>query len=141
MSQNNFSINIKRNIFYKISGIFILLLITISCATGSVIITGKPKPAISPTLVKIYLEPPTKHEVIGLVEATSDIEFSRQLAQDRVINELKTRAAKIGANGVILQTTGSQTSGTSGYYTNGFYFSSTNEQLTGQGKAIFVIQE
>ena len=139
MKQNKISLsNNKINTVFKITAIFILLTISTSCATGSSIITGQAKPAIDPSLVKIYLTPPEEHEVIGLVEASSEIELSRQWAQDRVINELKERAARIGANGVILQGTGSKSSGTTGYYSNGIYFASTSEKITGQGKAIFV---
>jgi len=57
------------------------------------------------------------------------------------MNELKSRAAKVGANGVLLVTTGSKNSGSTGFYSNGIYFSSTNEKITGQGKAIFVVNK
>jgi len=111
------------------------------CATGSTIITGEVKPEIDPNEVKIYLDPPSKYETIGLIEASSDVEMTRQAAQDRVINELKRRAAKIGANGVILINSGSTTSSSVGVYSNGFLYSSKNDTITGQGKAIYVIEE
>ena len=121
--------------------IIFLPIILISCATGSTIITGEVRPAIDLAEVKIYLEPPSQYETIGLIEASSDVEMSRQAAQDRVINELKARAAKIGANGVLLVSSGSTTSVTTGVYTNGFFYSSTSDTITGQGRAIYVIQE
>ena len=83
-----------------------LFLLLYGCATGTVIVTGKARPAISISEVKIYLEPPSQYEIIGIVEASSDVEFSSQAAQDRAINELKAQAAKIGANGIILLNAG-----------------------------------
>ena len=121
--------------------LFLFIIILSSCATGSTIVTGNQKAAISPTEVQIYFEPPSKYETIGLVEASSTIEFSRQAAQDRVINELKSRAAKIGANGVLLKEVGSKLSGASGFYSGGVYFASTSEKMSAQGLAIFVIEE
>ena len=112
-----------------------------SCAVGSSIITGNVKPSINESDVKIYIEAPSKYETIGLIEASSDVEFSRQAAQDRVINNLKARAAKMGAKGVLLSNTGSQSSGTTGFYSNGIFINGSNSKITAQGKAIFVIQE
>tara|TARA_B100000787_G_C16146101_1_gene274300 strand:- start:587 stop:985 length:399 start_codon:yes stop_codon:yes gene_type:complete len=113
----------------------------ISCATGSIIITGKVRPAITLSEVRLYLDPPEKFETIGIIEASSDIEFSRQATQDRVMNKLKSKAAKVGANGVLLLNTGSKESGSTGYFSNGIYFSSTSEKIVGKAKAIFVVTE
>ena len=121
--------------------VFLISVLIISCATGSVIITGETRPAIDPIEVKVYLDPPTKFETIGIVEAKSDVEFSRQTAQDRVLVELKSRAAKIGANGVLLINTSSQTSNSVGVFSNGFMYFGSSDTILGQGKAIFVIEE
>ena len=126
---------------HRIITIIFFMIILIGCATGSTIITGEVRPEIDPAEVKIYLEPPSQFETIGLIEASSDVEFSRQSAQDRVISELKKRAAKIGANGVLLLDTGVTTTTTTGMYSNGFFYSSKSDTLTAQGKAIYVIQE
>jgi hypothetical protein len=133
----------RRKIMKRHGIIPILFLISFlsGCATGSTIITGEVRPAIDPSEVKIYLEPPSQYETIGLIEASSDVEFTRQAAQDRVINELKTRAAKVGANGVLLINSGSETSGMSGYYSGGFFYSSNTTTITAQGRAIYVIPE
>ena len=117
------------------------LIVLLSCATGSTIITGEVRPEIDPTEVKIYLDPPSQFETIGLIEASSEVEFSRQAAQDRVVNELKTRAAKIGANGVLLLDTGVTTATTTGMYSNGFFYYGKSNTLTAQGRAIYVIQK
>ena len=126
---------------HKIITINFIMIFLISCATGSIIITGEVRPEIDPAEVKIYLDPPSQFETIGLIEASSDVGFSRQSAQDRVVNELKTRAAKIGANGVLLLDIGVSTTTSTGIYSNGFFYSGKNDTLTAQGRAIFVIQE
>jgi hypothetical protein len=112
---------------FKIIITLSFLSVLVGCATGSSIVTGKVKPAISPGEVKIYLDPPSQYDTIGIVEASSDVEFSTQAAQDRVINELKAQAAKIGANGVVLINTG--------------FYGGPSETKIAKGKAISVIQE
>lgn len=123
-------------------GVFILLftalLVLAGCASGSAIITGTIRPAISPAEVKIYLEPPQKYETIGIVEASSEVEFSAQAAQDRAVNELKNQAAKIGANGILLTNAGTQTGGVTGFYSGGVFHAGTSEIKTVQAKAIYV---
>jgi len=121
--------------------LILVFLIMMSCATGSTIIIGEARSAIDPTEVTIYLEPPPQYEIIGLIEASSDVEFSRQAAQDRVMNELRRRAARIGANGILLMGTGSQAGDAVGFVSGGILFASTGTRITGQGRAIFVIQE
>jgi uncharacterized protein YbjQ (UPF0145 family) len=127
--------------FFRIITIILCLAVLVGCATGSVIITGNVRSAIDPVEVKIYLELPSQYEIIGIVEASSDVEFSSQAAQDRVITELKNQAAKIGANGVILINVGNQTGGTTGFYSGGVFYASSSETKTAHGQAIYVIQE
>lgn len=124
--------------------VFFILVILSGCATGSTIITGIKRSAIHPNEVKIYLDPPTdsEYENIGIIEVSSTVGFSRQKAQDKAMHALKVRAAKIGANGVLLTNTGSQSTGTSGYYSNGiFYGGGSRNELLAQGRAIYVSQK
>ena len=130
----------KKRAFNTIVVIFFCAVLS-SCAVGSTIITGNSRPATNPSEVKIYIDPPTQYETIGIVEASSDVEFSRQSAQERVINHLKSRAAKMGANGLLLTNTGSQSGGSSGFYSNGFFYGGASSKMVGQGRAIFVIHE
>ena len=117
------------------------LVALLGCATGSSIVTGKVRPAISPSEVKIYLDPPSQFETIGIVEASSEVEFSSQAAQDRAINELKKQAAKIGANGVLLLNTGNKSGDMAGFYSGGVFYAGASQTKTATGRAIFVIQE
>lgn len=109
------------------------------CAAGSSIVTGSQRPAISTSEVKVYLDEPADYETIGIVEATGEVAFSRQATQNKVIEKLKSRAAKIGANGVLLLSSGSQPgTSTSGFTSGDFFFSGSNDKLTAQGRAIYV---
>ncbi|MDR0321715.1 MAG: hypothetical protein LBI28_09445 [Treponema sp.] len=105
----------KKRDFVKFLGVIaVAVILVVGCSTGSTIVTGTVRPAIDPAEVKIYLEPPSQYEIIGMVETSSEVGFSTQAAQDRVIEELKKQAAKIGANGVLLLDTGSRSSGSNG---------------------------
>jgi len=115
--------------------------VLMSCATGSTIITGEARPAIDPSMVRIFIDPPEQFETIGIIEASSDVEFSRQAAQDRVINELRNRAARIGANGILLVGTGAQAGDAVGFVSGGVLFTTTGTRITGHGRAIYVVQE
>ena len=121
--------------------VFMALVFLFGCATGTSIITGTKRPAINPSEVTIYLDPPAEYENIGIIEVSSEVGFSRQKAQDRAMEALKSRAAKVGANGVLLTDTGSQSVGTAGYYSNGIYYGGSTVKILAQGRAIYVIQE
>jgi len=131
----------KVRAFQAITAIVFFAVLFSSCVTGSSIIIGKTKPAINPSQVKLFIDPPTQYEIIGIVEAIGEVGFSRQETQDKVMKELKLRAAKMGANGVLLTNTGSHTSGTTGFYSNGIFYGGASDKLTAQGRAIYVIQE
>ena len=111
------------------------------CATGSAIVTGTVRPAIPVSEVKLYIEAPEEYEVIGIVEASSAVEFTSQGAQDRAIEELKKQASKLGANGVILMNSGDRQGDTVGYTSGGVYYSGTETVKTAQAKAIYIAQE
>jgi len=121
----------------RVLTIKVFFIVLFGCSTGSAIVTGNIRTAIDPNEVKIYLNPPAQFETIGIVEASSDVEFSTQKAQDRVIDELKKQAAKIGANGVILLNTGNTSSG--GAFVGGIYMAYNTK--TARGQAIYVILE
>lgn len=124
----------KRNTptIVKLASLIVLVSVLLGCATGSTIITGTKRPATNPATVKVYLDAPSNYETIGIVEATSHIGISRQSAQNRLIGELKSLAAKSGANAIILVSTGYQSTGSSG---------NTSDKLTGQARAIIVLDD
>jgi len=64
-------------------------------------VTGEERNPIDPAAVTLYAEPPAQYDVVGIVDAVTNIEFSDEAAEERAFGELQNQAAKIGANGVI----------------------------------------
>jgi hypothetical protein len=87
-----------------------------ACATSHVMI-GQARPPITPEEVQIYSQPPTvPYEEIARLQTSSSgsFSFTAQGKTDAVIQRLKTEAAKLGANGVLLQGIDDRTSGSIG---------------------------
>src|SRR4029453_11205153 len=71
--------------------------------SGSAVLTGARRPALSSETVIVYLQPPTtKYEVVGLVTSRSVDGLTQQSDTQQATDELKRQAAKLGANGVLL---------------------------------------
>jgi hypothetical protein len=91
-----------------------------SCAitNETSLVVGKQRPAITPDQVKLYIEPPQQFEVIAIITADAAHDFmSKQALQDIAIENLKIEAAKVGANGILLDNVGSFNVGSSGIVT------------------------
>ncbi len=98
-----------------LSGVFVIALLA-GCASSHVML-GKARPPISPDDVRIYQRPPdAPYEEIARVDASStgSFAFTAQGKTDAVIKRLKEEAAKLGANGVLLEGIGDQESGSIG---------------------------
>ena len=126
----------------KKNTIFILVFSLISfiissCASGTALVTGVQHPATSPESVILYTEPPANYEVIGIVTASSDSGWTDQGSLEYALKEIKKQAAKIGANGILLENVSQSTSG--GVYSYGMYVPSTSQNLS--GKAIYIPEE
>ena len=85
----------------------------VACANASHIITGQARAPIDPAQVKVYTAPPENYEEVAMIDATSRLSgsFGDQKKMDTVIARLKKEAASLGANGVLLQNTGSEYGG------------------------------
>ncbi len=86
------------------------------CATSHIMI-GKARPPISPDSVQVYTQPPAApYEEIARIETSSQgaFAFGAQAKTEAVIHRLKVEAAKLGANGVVLEGMGDQPSGSVG---------------------------
>lgn len=87
----------------KYLAIFALPVFLFGCSSGAHVITGQQMPELDVDLVEVFKEAPLfDYEVIGTVRASSDGGFTQDSRQEKAIEELKKQAAKIGANGVIL---------------------------------------
>jgi predicted ATP-grasp superfamily ATP-dependent carboligase len=123
---------------------FLIILIAIfllsSCASGSYVLTGQKRDPINPSLVILYTSPPTKYDVIGIVNASSDMGWTEQDEMDLAVSKLKEMAAKFGANGILLTATGESTSSAVGTYSNGFAYTTSSTSQTITGQAIYVME-
>jgi hypothetical protein len=127
-------------------GIFLLA----ACANTSHVITGTPRPPIDPAQVKVYSTAPPNYEEIAVINASSRSSFALtdQKKMDAVMQRMKKEAAALGANGVLLQSTGSQYAGGvgtgvgtgigGGGISIGTGVFSSSENKTGRGLAIYV---
>jgi len=129
------------------------LLILGGCVSSHVLV-GTPRAPISPDQVKIYMHPPAKYEEIALLDTSSrgSFAFTAQGKTDKVIERLKVEAAKLGANGVLLEGIGDREAGAIGTGVGSASFSGGSAtsvgfgsaaavyQKTGNGMAIFVAQ-
>jgi hypothetical protein len=91
-------------------------LLLAACASSHVMI-GKARPPISPDQVQIYTRAPTvPYEEIARLNTSSQgsFSFTAQGKTDAVLERLKKEAAKLGANGVLLEGIGDQASGSVG---------------------------
>jgi hypothetical protein len=76
-----------------------------ACAPSSHVLVGTARPPISPSQVKVYSHAPPTYEEVAVLDASSKSVFSAggQRTTDKVVERLKAEAAKLGANGVILE--------------------------------------
>lgn len=118
----------------------IAILFLAGCASGSSIVVGETKEAIDPSQVKLYLETPDIYEVIGIVTASSDAGWTEQDSVDYAVEELKNQAANLGANGVLIESTGSQNSTVVGGYGTGYLYTIPVTAKSVTGKAMYVTQ-
>jgi hypothetical protein len=90
----------------------VMILFLAGCASSQAVLVGRTRPAISPDQVRIYLRPPeARYEQIANLAASSRGSFAFTAAgkMDKVIERLKGRAAKLGANGILLHGVADQT--------------------------------
>jgi len=85
--------------------VFCVALLLGGCAPTSHIIVGDTHPAIAPSAVRVYLRPPEHFEEVAVLDASSQFSWATtdQQKTDKVIERLKEEAAKLGANGILLQ--------------------------------------
>jgi hypothetical protein len=137
----------------KLSVLAASLAFVLSGCVSSHVIVGKVRPPISPDQVQIYLHPPVaKYEEVALLDSNSrqSFSFTAQGKTNIVIQRLKEEAAKLGANGILLNGVGDMAAGSVGTgvgnataYGNsatavGFGVSGTVFVKSGSGLAIYV---
>src|SRR5688572_1742273 len=119
----------------------IVAITLVACATGSAIVTGAKHPPIAAEAVKLYTSPPADFDEIAIVKASSGAGLTQQASVDYAIAELKKQDAKLGANGVLLETTGTKTTTVIGSAYPGTFYAIPDEAQVLQGRAIYVTNE
>jgi uncharacterized protein YbjQ (UPF0145 family) len=128
------------------------LLALAACAPTTQILTGTTRPPISPAEVKIYSHAPAAYEEIAVLTATSKSVFTSggQKSIDKVVERLKEQAAKLGANGLILEDFSDSQTGSIGTGVGSESYSRGGSvgvgvggavgifKKTGRGRAIFI---
>jgi hypothetical protein len=123
-----------------------------ACAPSSHILVGTARPPISPSEVKVYRQPPPSFQEIAILNASANSMFGTggQGSIDKVIQRLKEQAAKLGANGIILEGMSDRQTGAVGGGSGSSSYSGNSAvgvgvggslgvfKKTGQGRAIFV---
>lgn len=80
-----------------------LPVLLLGCSSGSHVVTGQQMPELEVEQVTIFEQAPVfDYKVVGTVKASSDNGFTEESRKEKATQELKEQAAKIGANGVIL---------------------------------------
>jgi hypothetical protein len=94
----------------------VLLSLLSGCSTTSHVLVGTARPPISPDSVRVYLQPPPKYETVATIDASSknSLALTGQQNMDKAIGRMKAEAAKLGANGILLQGVQDQQSGAIG---------------------------
>ena len=82
-----------------------LACVAAACSTSSHVLIGTARPAISPESVRVYYTPPPKYEEIATISASSQgsLALTSQQNMDKAMQRMKAEAAKVGANGILLQ--------------------------------------
>ena len=77
----------------------------VGCAPSSYVLVGTARPPIAPSAVVVYSHPPAVFEEVAILDASSKSVASAgsQRTTDKVVDRLKAEAAKLGANGLILE--------------------------------------
>ncbi|WP_213998259.1 hypothetical protein [Arsukibacterium sp.] len=89
----------------KLAGCLLLCGVLIGCSTpSSHVITGEVRPATSPAEVVVYEQQPEQFTEIAIVSATKTrtVKAAAKADPDDIIDALKSEAAALGANGIIL---------------------------------------
>ena len=106
-----------------------------ACSTSSHVLIGTARPPVSPESVRVYYKPPPKYEEIATVNATSQgsLALTSQQNMDKAMQRLRQEAARLGANGILLQTVHDTQSGSIGAGGGGASYGPSSATSVGVG--------
>lgn len=96
-----------------IARLTLVAMLLAGCAAGSYVLTGTKRPPIDPASVRIYASAPEGAEEVALLDSNSGgaFAFSDQGKLDAAIARMKQDAASLGANGIVIRGTGTESTG------------------------------
>ena len=82
-----------------------LISILAACASSTQVLTGAPRTPISPAEVRVYTQAPQSFEEIAVLGASKNSVSSGggERAIAHMIESMRTQAARLGANGLLLE--------------------------------------
>ncbi len=105
----------KRTILLAISTAVVLGLAGCAITNDTSVMIGQARAPTNPELVKLYVKPPAKFDNIAIISSDSAHDFmSKQALADLTMKNFKDQAAKLGANGILLEGVGDFAVGSSG---------------------------
>ncbi len=120
-----------------------LMMLAACAAPSSHVLVGTARPPITPAEVKIYSHPPPVFEEVAILNASSNSAFSPggQKTVDKVIERLKEEAAKLGANGVVLEGLSDRETGSLGSGVGQSSYSSNSAVGVGVGGSLGIYKK
>ncbi|SHH05904.1 hypothetical protein SAMN05216361_3623 [Marisediminitalea aggregata] len=84
--------------------LFLVAIFISGCSASSHILVGETRTPINASQVRVLVNEPAEYELIAIVESSSkfSIAVTEQGKIEAVLEELKIEAAKLGANGLLL---------------------------------------
>jgi hypothetical protein len=81
------------------------IVVMVGCASSSEVLTGSPRVALLSDHVRVYTQAPQSFEEIAVLRASRQSVSSAggERAIDKMIETMKSRAASLGANGLLLE--------------------------------------
>lgn len=102
--------------FSRCSRLFFIVLLNLTltaCSSSSHVLVGLQRDPIPVEQVIVYSEPPAQFEKVAVLQSSSrnSWRFTDQGKMDQAMLRLKEEAASLGANGILLESTGEESSG------------------------------
>ncbi len=96
----NQAMNLRHSVWIVVMAAMCIL----PCGCGPTVVpSAGPRPPGDPAAVALFQEPPSKYEVLGIVRTDGTFEWEGSGQIESVIDQLKAKAAALGANGLLLQ--------------------------------------
>jgi len=112
------------------------------CSQPTIVPSYGPRPATDPGSIEILTEQPSKYQILGVVETTQNLVWGKSAQIDPVMDTLKTKAAAVGANALLLEAKGTDVKATGMYRSRTYQVPIDKVPATkAMATAIYVIED